>query len=113
LATKTAAKTNRSFQVVNRIVIEELEAWFFGDWQAVRNAYPRVPPHLPTRFREPDAIGGGTWEAFERVLKRAGYFETGLRKLECAKAIASRMCPERNVSQSFRAFREAIAACLT
>ena len=29
------------FTVINRIVIEELEAWYFGDWQAVRNAHPR------------------------------------------------------------------------
>lgn len=31
------------WQVVNRIVIEELEAWYFGDWEAVRCAYPKVP----------------------------------------------------------------------
>ena len=28
------------WQVANRIVVEELEAWYFGDWQAVRDAYP-------------------------------------------------------------------------
>jgi hypothetical protein len=112
LTTKTASKQTPSFQVVNRIVVEELEAWFFGDWQAVRSAYPKVPPHIPVRFRDPDAIAGGTWEAFERVLKRAGYFSTGLRKKECARAIALHMRPERNVSNSFRAFREALIACL-
>lgn len=112
LTTKTAPKYGRPFQVINRIVIEELEAWFFGDWQAVRSAYPKVPLHLPVRFRDSDAIGGGTWEAFERVLKRAGYFKTGLRKMECAKAIALHMRPERNVSKSFQAFREVLIACL-
>jgi hypothetical protein len=25
--------------VVNRLAIEELEAWYFGDWEAVRAAY--------------------------------------------------------------------------
>ena len=35
------------WQVVNRIVIEELEAWYFGDWDAVRAAYPRVRPAIP------------------------------------------------------------------
>ena len=30
-----------NWQVVNRIVVEELEAWYFGDWHAVRSAFPR------------------------------------------------------------------------
>ncbi|MGV8041964.1 MAG: DUF4276 family protein [Thermoanaerobaculaceae bacterium] len=32
------------WQVVNRIAIEELEAWYFGDWKAVCLAYPKAPP---------------------------------------------------------------------
>jgi hypothetical protein len=102
------------FQIINRIVIEELEAWFFGDWKAVRSAYSKVPENIPrkARFRDPDAISGGTWEEFERVLKRAGYFSTGLRKLECARTVAPYMCPERNASRSFQAFREAVVAAL-
>ena len=67
------------FTVINRIAVEELEAWYFGDWQAVCAAYPRVPVNIPNqkRYRDPDSITGGTWEAFERVLKRAGYFKGG------------------------------------
>lgn len=114
LLTKTAAGNGQRFQVVNRIAIEELEAWFFGDWAAVRTAYPRVPATIPNKagFRDPDAIAGGTWEAIERVLKRAGYFTTGLRKLELARNVASHMEPGRNVSRSFQAFAGAIAAAL-
>ena len=87
LLSKSMAGRGMVFQVVNRIAIEELEAWFFGDWKAVRAAFPRVPATLPNKagFRDPDAILGGTWEALERVLKRAGYFKTGLRKMECAR----------------------------
>ena len=50
------------WQIANRIVIEELEAWYFGDWGAVRRAYPRVSPNIPLRvsYRDPDAIRGGT-----------------------------------------------------
>ncbi len=75
------------FTVLNRIVIEELEAWHFGDWQAVRNAYPGVSSSTPRqkRYRDPDAIQGGTWEHFQRVLRRAGYFKNGLRKIETAQ----------------------------
>lgn len=97
-------------QVVNRLAIEELEAWFFGDWEAVRAAYPRVAPHVPqqAKYRAPDAISGGTWEAFERVLKRSGYFQTGLRKIEAARAVATHMKPMRNTSPSFCALRSAL-----
>jgi len=98
------------WQVVNRMAIEELEAWFFGDMEAVRAAYPRVPKTLERRagYRDPDAIGGGTWEAFERVLRRAGYFSGGYRKIEAARVIASHMDPQRNRSRSFAVFRDTI-----
>jgi Domain of unknown function (DUF4276) len=105
LTTKSRAKVGSPFQVINRLAIEELEAWFFGDWAAVKGAYPRISEAVPRRaaFREPDAIRGGTWEALERVMKNAGYFKTGLRKVECARAISQRMDPAKNSSRSFRA----------
>lgn len=98
-------------QVVNRLAIEELEAWYFGDWQAVRAAYPRVGATITSqaRYRSSDAISGGTWEALERVLKAAGYFKTGLRKIEAARAVAEHMDPHRNTSPSFRALREILS----
>jgi hypothetical protein len=110
LSTKTQGSDR--FQVVNRIVIEELEAWFFGDWPAVKQAYPRVPDNIPQKsaFRDPDAIKGGTWEALERVLKKAGYFPTGLNKLQCAREVATHMTPDANRSASFQAFVQAINA---
>ena len=99
------------YVVANRIAIEELEAWYFGDWEAVQAVYPRVSGTIPAKakFRDTDAIAGGTWEAFERVLQRAGYFRNGLRKIEAARAIAPHMEPARNRSRSFRALREALA----
>ncbi len=104
-----------SYQVVNRLAIEELEAWYFGDWDAVRAAYPRVPGTIPNRanYRDPDAIAGGTWEAFERVLKRAGYFQTGLRKIEAARAIAEHWQVEGNRSHSFRVFLDVLQELTT
>ncbi len=100
----------RPWQVVNRVVIEELEAWYFGDWDAVRVAYPKVSSTISNKapYRVPDAIAGGTWEAFERILKRHGYFSTGLRKVEAARAIAVHIDPKRNCSQSFGLFADAI-----
>jgi hypothetical protein len=101
---------NQPYRVVNRLAIEELEAWYFGDWDAVRAAYPRVSETIPNqaRYRHPDAVKGGTWEAFERILKRAGYFRTGLRKIEAARSIANHWQPLRNRSHSFRVFLDAM-----
>lgn len=109
LATRSASR--RSYVVANRLAIEELEAWYFGDWAAVRAAYPRAPETIPARarYRAPDAIAGGTWEAFERVLQAAGYFAGGLRKIEAARAVAEHMDPSRNRSPSFAALRDALS----
>lgn len=111
LLTKTTVGAGQRFQVVNRIVVEELESWFFGDWSAVCAAYPRVPATIPKKdgFRDPDAIRGGTWEQLERILQRAGYFSTGLRKYELARAVSANMLPERNTSRSFQVLCEAVA----
>ena len=97
-------------QVLNRIVVEELEAWFFGDIEAIRTAYPGVPATLANRapYRDPDAVAGGTWEALERVLKQAGHHRSGLRKGEAARAIAEHMDPARNRSRSFGHFRDGL-----
>lgn len=113
--TKTKAAAGQRFKVTNRIVIEELEAWYFGDWAAVKSAYPKVPETIPQKapYRDPDTIKGGTWEAFERILKRAGYFSTGLRKTECAREIARHMNVQQNHSHSFNLFRSAVISMLS
>ncbi|MBL8260305.1 MAG: DUF4276 family protein [Candidatus Competibacteraceae bacterium] len=101
---------NRAYNLVNRLAIEELEAWYFGDWAAVRAAYPRVMATIPSqqKYRDPDAISGGTWEAFERILRKGGYFKGGLRKIEAAQTIAAYMDPTRNTSKSFQVLRAAL-----
>jgi hypothetical protein len=101
---------NGPYVVVNRIAIEELEAWYFGDWEAVRVVYPRVAETIPRRakYRASDAIAGGTWEAFERLLQSAGYIAGGLPKIEAARSIAEHMEPDRNTSPSFRVLRDAL-----
>lgn len=100
------------FQVLNRIAIEELEAWFFGDVTALAAAYPGVPSSLSSReaYRTPDAIKGGTWGRLEKVLQKAGYFSTGLRKLEAAAEISRHMDPAVNRSKSFQVFLSGLRA---
>lgn len=109
LLSRTRAAGN-TYQIVNRLAIEELEAWFFGDWEAVCQAYPKLNPHVCSRrgFRDPDQIAGGTWEALQRLLQRSGYYRTGMPKIETARTIAEHMEPERNMSTSFRCLKGAL-----
>lgn len=109
LRTRTAAGS-AAWQIVNRIAIEELEAWYFGDWQAVQKAYPRVSAAVTRKqkFRDPDAVAGGTWEAFEKLLQKAGYYKTGLRKIEAARNLGAVIDAARNSSHSFQVLRAAL-----
>jgi hypothetical protein len=110
--TKSSAGKDGRFTVLNRIVIEEIEAWYFGDVQALAEAYPGVPPTLDRKqkFRNPDAISGGTWETLARILHRAGYYGGGLPKSELAHRIAPLLEPGRNRSRSFQNFVTGLAA---
>ena len=110
--TKSGVVKNLDFQIVNRLAIEELEAWFFGDPKAVRKAYPNVSRtfHNRANFRNPDAIAGGTHEALGRVLKR--YYPKWLPKTVIAQNIASHMIPDQNTSKSFQVFLEGLKACV-
>lgn len=103
---------DRRFTVLNRIAIEELEAWFFGDPVALASAFPGVSPTLGSKaaYRNPDAIGGGTWEALQRVLQRAGYYAGGMPKIAVARAMAIHMEPARNSSASFACFVQGLAS---
>jgi len=105
LGTVTAPRRGK-VHVLNRIAIEELEAWFFGDPDAVVAAYPKVKRRTfpQAALRDPDSIRGGTWEALERLLNKHDYHLGGLRKVECAAAISAHMDVSRNSSRSFNHF---------
>ena len=108
--TKSTAQVNQPYQVLNRIAIEELEAWFFGDIEAIVKAYPKVSQKLGKQapYRDPDAIAGGTWEALERVLKKAGYHRGGLEKVKAAREISQSINPQKNCSKSFQVFYQGL-----
>lgn len=110
LTTKSAALPSRRFQVLNRLAVEELEAWFFGDVEALKAAYPRVSPTLgeKEKYRNPDAIAGGTWEALERLLQGLNYFPEGLPKIRVAREVSRHIDPARNRSRSFQVFRQGL-----
>ena len=112
--TKSSAAPNEDFQVVNRLAIEELEAWFFGDVEAMHTAYPRIPINLQSKakYRNPDAIKGGTSEALEHLLIQKNYYRGRIPKPTVAQNIAQHMVPSRNRSKSFRVFVEGLKACV-
>jgi hypothetical protein len=109
LVSKSQTENGR-FQVLNRIAIEELEAWFLGDIEALRQVYPRLPVSLSTRqkFRDPDAVTGGTWEALEQILQTNGYHPAGYPKVDAARQISLYMDPARNRSHSFQIFLQGL-----
>ena len=108
---KSAVLPGTMFHVLNRIAVEELEAWFFGDMNALLNAFPKLPASLREKasFRNPDGINGGTWEALERVLNKYGYYSGGIPKVELARAVSQHMNPQNNRSRSFQVFRDGLA----
>jgi hypothetical protein len=110
---RTAAGKGNLYQIVNRIAIEELEAWFLGDIEALLVAYPRLNQafkHIRNKkeFNYPDIVSGGTWETLQKILQRAGYYPQGLLKLEAARKISQHMEPSRNKSRSFQLFCQAL-----
>lgn len=112
LNTKSAVLPGMRFQVLNRVAVEEMEAWFFGDADALRVAYPRISPSLEYRknYRDPDAIPGGTWEALERLLQYHHYPVPG--KISIAEEVSQHMEPHRNRSHSFQVFLKGLNAIL-
>jgi hypothetical protein len=111
LQSKTAAGESGAFQVVTRIVVEELEAWFMGDTEALKTAFTSLRgAKFPSSFNHPD--NGGTWERLQRFLKQNGIYRNRLPKIEAARKIAEHMDPARNLSRSFQVFRQGVEACL-
>ena len=114
LITRTSG-SHGIWQVANRVVVEELEAWYIGDPEAICMAYPRINRSSlgQARYRDPDAVAGGTCESFERLLQRRNYFKGGLRKIEAARDMAAHMVPERNCSHSFQVFYRALGEAIS
>jgi hypothetical protein len=110
LVSRSKAGAGTGWNFVSRIAIEELEAWYFGDWPSMVAAYPKVNKNIPAQaaYRDPDSIAGGTWETLERILQRSHYFSSGLRKLEIAQELGSRFNCDNCSSRSFSAFRDAV-----
>ena len=97
-----------------RIAIEESEAWLLGDRAAVKAAYPDASDSALDGY-EQDSICG-TWEVLadavheggRAALVAEGWPASGIAKCEWARKIAPRVDPDRNLSPSFRTFRDGV-----
>lgn len=110
LATKSNPTKDGSFWVVNRIAVEELEAWFIGDTKALRKAFSKLPARFPSSFSHPD--NGGSWERLYRFLKQHGIYKSSYPKIEAARKISLHIDPLRNNSLSFRHFCSGVLSLL-
>lgn len=109
-----STSTSDEWHIAHRIVIEELEAWYFGDWEALCTLYPRLPRKLRAReaYRDPEGIAGGTWEALERLLQSLGEYSTGLGKSDLARRIGSIIDVRRCDARSFLHFHASLMVAL-
>lgn len=99
-------------KVLFRIAIEELEAWFLGDQEAIKFAYPDAIEDTLNSYEQDSQCG--TWEILAEAL-----YPGGLKKLEengrrsvrinkqktiWAKKISPYLNVQRNKSHSFKVF---------
>jgi hypothetical protein len=90
-----------------RLAIEEIEAWYFGDREALLQAYPDAKQQVLDDYVQDSVCG--TWERMAdavhpggaAAVARDGWPLSGQLKHEWARAIGPRLNPARNVSPSF------------
>lgn len=107
-----ANKCQMADRTMFRLAIEEMEAWYFGDRDALLKAYPRARKHVLDAYIQDSKCG--TWEALadaiwpggSAAIKKAGWPVPGQAKHQWADRIGPLMDIDRNTSPSFRKLRE-------
>lgn len=93
-----------------RLAIEEMEAWYFGDHAALKNAYPHASDKILNAYVQDSVCG--TWEMLADAvypggaaeIKKLGWPVSGQVKCEWAERISPHMNIESNQSPSFCKF---------
>lgn len=103
-------------RVLFRIAIEELEAWYLGDANALKQAYPLGQYEKLGNYVQDSQ--NGTWEMLAEIIHPGGLNELltkGKRsplvreeKVKWAKTISPLMNVEQNLSPSFCCFRDGL-----
>jgi hypothetical protein len=110
LAASSAAPPRTLF----RLAIEEIEAWYFGDRQALLTAYPSAKLGVLDDYVQDSACD--TWECLAKAIypggvaaiKKRGWPLPGQVKCDWAGRIGPLLDPEANVSPSFAKFRDGL-----
>ncbi|NQX00834.1 hypothetical protein HQ447_09250 [bacterium] len=109
-----AGGCNPAPNILFRLAIEEMEAWYFGDVAAILQAYPRAKKEVLNRY-EQDSVCE-TWEMLAdavysggvAAIRKTGWPLPGQVKHEWAEKIGPMMVPDRNVSPSFGKLRDGL-----
>ena len=97
-----------------RLAIEEIEAWYLGDQDALLAAYPRAKREVLGKYVQDSTCD--TWELLadavylggSAAIKKAGWPLPGQVKHEWAKKIGPLMDPGRNTSPSFGKLKDGL-----
>jgi len=97
-----------------RLAIEEMEAWYLGDREALVRAFPRIKANVLKPYTQDEVCGA--WEILadavhpggSLAVKKAGGPSPGRIKHEWAGKIGPFLDPGRNVSPSFCKFRDGL-----
>jgi len=110
LAVSRGADTKTMF----RLAIEETEAWYFGDRNALPAAYPKAQKAVLKRYRQDTVCGTGEMLADAvhpgglAAVGKPGGARPGDLKHEWANRIGPLMNPDANVSPSFGKLRDGL-----
>jgi hypothetical protein len=97
-----------------RLAIEEMEAWYLGDRNALQRAYPKARLRALDHYIQDSVCG--TWELVAeaiypggaRAIRHVGWPLPGQIKHEWARRIGPLLDPEINLSMSFGKLRDGI-----
>lgn len=98
-----------------RLAVEEMEAWYLGDREALVKAYPRAKRDVLDRYAQDSVCG--TWELLAdavqaggvAAIKKVGWPLPGHIKHEWAERIGPFMSLHQNASPSFGKFRDGLS----
>ncbi|MDY6936580.1 MAG: hypothetical protein SWY16_02850 [Cyanobacteriota bacterium] len=100
------------------IAIEEGEAWYLGDFEAIKSAYPKAKKSALNSYKNDDICD--TWEKLADAvfpggstnLSKKGWQAVGQEKTIWAKKISPLMDVEKNRSPSFCYFRDKLRSLI-
>lgn len=102
-----------------RLAVEEMEAWYLGDREALMKAYPRAKRDVLDRYVQDSVCG--TWELLAdavytggtAAIRKAGWPLPGQIKHAWAEKIGPFMSINQNTSPSFGKFRDGLSRMIS